>query len=437
MSSRLIFRVKDGVAPSEVLPNTMLESVGEEIRVGRVHDIGNEVAAFRTTESVAAEIESDEELFNTAIYETKSEPEKNLYRTYFAEAGRDTAESLYESLQANENVEYVQYDEMNSLYVNPNDPRFGELWGIRKIECPAAWDTAQGNGVVVAVIDTGVDYNHPDIRDNMLRAADGSIIGHDFSNNDTDPMDFHGHGSHCAGTVAATMSNNIGVVGVAPRAKIMAVKVFPNAYDSVCANAIRYAADNGAKVLSNSWGPDNRRPTNEVVADAIVYAVSRGCIVVFAAGNENDDVQFYAPSNHPSVISVASVDANDRRAGTSNFGNLITIAAPGVSILSLRMGTNDYVLKSGTSMACPHVAGLVALLLGINGNLTLNQIKQNLRNNADAIQTDQPTSGRRINANRSVQALIAAPSDENGSGDGTPALETNIEPTGEAEYEKV
>lgn len=401
---RLIFRVKNGVSPTEVLP-AMPQGEGEEaIQVSRLYDIGNEVASFRGVSPMAESLGSDEEVFESEIYATKSEPEQKLFRTYVAEGSPETAESLLESLEADENVEYVQMDEMNDLYVNPNDPRFPELWGISKIECPQAWDTSQGKDIVVAVIDTGVDYNHPDIKDRMWQDAKGNF-GKDLSDGDDDPLDYHGHGSHCAGTVAATLNNAVGVVGVAPKAKIMAVKIFPNARDSVCSAAIKYAADNGAKILSNSWGPTGRRASNRAVEDAIDYAVAKGCIVIFAAGNEDDDVKFYSPANYANVISVAATDSNDARAGFSNFGDLITIAAPGVNILSLKLNTDQYTSKNGTSMACPHVAGLVALLLKLNGSLTLNQIKQILQTKGDTIQTDKPISSRRINAIKSVESL--------------------------------
>jgi thermitase len=401
--SRIIFRIKEGITPAEVLPNAIMAR-DEGIEVKRLHNIQNEVDSFRTNLpmiAMGAEQISDDELFDNRIYQTKSEPEKRIFRTYVAESSPETTESLLELLKADDNVEFAQLDEMNSLYLNPNDPLFPQLWGISKIDCPTAWDTSQGDDIVVAVIDTGVDYNHPDIVNRMWVDADGNH-GVDLSDEDDDPLDFHGHGSHCAGTIAATINNDIGVVGVAPRARIMAIKIFPNAMDSICAAALKYAADNGARILSNSWGPMQRRPSNPAVEDAVDYAVANGCIVVFAAGNADDDVQFYSPSNKANVISVAATDANDARAGFSNFGESITIAAPGVDILSLKMNTTQYTSMSGTSMACPHVSGLIALILKTKGPLTVAQVKQQLQNNADPIQTDKPISSRRINAARSV-----------------------------------
>ena len=422
--SKLIFRLKEGVEPSEVFPDTVLNAPsgedtqggedtpsGEEngVSVSRLYGIENEVAEFRNkTSFLNGDFESDEEVFNHRIYETKSETERKLYRTYVAQASRDTADSLFKSLENNENVEYVQYNEMNKLCVEPpNDAHFGELWGIRKIDCLTAWETSQGEDVVVAVIDSGVDYEHPDISGNMWTNAAGKH-GFDFFDNGTDPMDEHGHGSHCAGIIAATLNNQVGVVGVAPKAKIMAVKVFPNMTDEVCAKGIKFAADNGAGVLSNSWGPEGRRVSNPTIEDAIDYAADKGFIVVFAAGNDVDNGKFFYSVRHPRVISVGSVNIDDQRAGSSNFGSLVTVAAPGVDILSLRVGTDGYTRKSGTSMACPHVAGLVALLLAKRPNLTFSEIKQILQDNGDIIQTDRPV-GRRINAARSLSALAAPP----------------------------
>ncbi len=405
-TKKIIFRVKEGVKPAEVLPGGPL---GETIlEVGRLYDIESEVASFRSVSPMAENVENSETLFETQIYDTKTDTEKKIFRTYYVSGEDEAVDSLFESLQANENVEYAQYDELNELYYTPNDPRLGDLWGITKINCPAAWDTSFGEDVIVAVIDTGVDYNHPDIKGSMWKNAAGKY-GYDFSDNDDDPKDYQGHGSHCAGTIAATINNAVGVVGVAPKAKIMAVKIFPNAMDSVCASAIKYAADNGARVLSNSWGPTGPRPSNPVVEDMLDYAHGKGCIVVFAAGNSNMNVQDYSPANYPKVISVAATDSNDQRASFSNYGDKITVAAPGVGILSLEMNTGGYNLKNGTSMACPHVAGLAALLLKVNRQLTFEKVKHLIVSNADAITTDKPISGRRINANRAVQATILPP----------------------------
>jgi subtilisin family serine protease len=334
---------------------------------------------------------------------------KKLSRTYYVECYTDEeANILQNSLSTNEGVEYVKFDELNELYFHPNDPLLPSQWAIPKIACEEAWDTSQGDNIIVAVIDTGVDYNHPDLIGRMWQDSTGRY-GKDISDGDDDPMDYHGHGTHVAGTIAAVMNNNIGVVGVAPMAKIMAVKIFPNAQDSICAQAIRYAVDNGAKVLNNSWGSINRRPSNPTVEDAVNYAYSKGATVIFAAGNKNDDVQYYSPANHPRVISVGATDINDNRASFSNYGNLVTIAAPGVNILSLQFGSVNYIKMSGTSMACPHVAGLAALILKNNNQLSFEKVKFFIQNNADTIHPDKPIGSGRINANKSAKGSLDAP----------------------------
>lgn len=188
--------------------------------------------------------------------------------------------------KADPNVEYAQLNHKNVPYMAPNDPYYStsnswgqgydDLWGLKKINCGPAWDMSQGIGIVIAVIDTGIDYNHEDLALNVWNNTneipnngkddDGNgyvddVRGIDFSGDtegiiirDFNPMDFIGHGTHVAGIIAAGGNNGKGIIGVAPKAKVMPVKIFPNAYDSVCVNAIKYAADTGADILNNSWG---------------------------------------------------------------------------------------------------------------------------------------------------------------------------------------
>lgn len=362
-------------------------------------------------------------------------------------------------LKQDPDIEYAQPNHIMKPCMVPNDPyyhssggwgqTYDDLWGVKKIQCEQAWDISQGEGVVVAVIDTGVDYNHPDLWDNIWvnpaivpdRNHDGKVdlndcdlnhnriiepneivnnmFGWDFSGNvfvgdpanavpDNDPSDYYGHGTHAAGTIAATGNNNIGVIGVAPKAKIMPVKIFPNSYNTICAEGIAYAADNGAKILSNSWGPKNRNPSNPLLETAIDYAYDRGCVVVFSAGNSNDDVACYSPANYPKVITIAATNYRDQKASFSNYGAKIDITAPGVEILSLRASGTDMYLGSsgyspgarfvpafdqnakyyranGTSMACPHAAGIMALAVSSNPQASNEEIKTILQVSSDDI----------------------------------------------------
>jgi thermitase len=298
-------------------------------------------------------------------------------------------------------VQYAEPVQLNTLQVTPNDTRFGELYGLQsnKMNIQPAWDIAQGNGQIVAVIDTGLDTTHPDIQ-NQLWTNSGEIPnngldddqngyiddvhGFDISDGDGDPTDSNGHGSHVSGTIAATINNAEGIAGVAPQAQIMTIKVFPQAYDTTLAEAIMYAVDNGAVVLNNSWGPDQQRLSNPVVQDAIDYAVSLGAVVVFAAGNSTDDVAYYAPANYPKVITVAATNQNDERASFSNYGSPVDIAAPGVDILSLKIG-GGYQTLDGTSMASPHIAGVAALIKQKYPALSPDDVQQVLRTRNDQL----------------------------------------------------
>jgi len=337
-------------------------------------------------------------------------------------------------------IQTVQRDEQLSLYLEPDDPYYSssgswgqdyqDLYGMHLINAAGAWDISTGSrDIVVAVVDTGIDHTHPDLAGNMWINEDeipgngldddsdgfvDNIYGADFSDNDGDSSDYYGHGTHCAGTIAALGNNNLGVVGVNWQTRIMSVKAFPNATDSTFASALQWAADNGADVISNSWGKTVRGPSDPILEDAVRYATEKGCIVVFAAGNKDDDVQYYSPQNMEETVTVAATDWNDKKANFSNWGELVDVCAPGVNILSLRAEGTDmyddgqhtvdehYCYANGTSMACPHVAGLVALMLAKNGNLTLDMIKTLLHEAVDPVTSDVPIGPGRIDASDSL-----------------------------------
>ena len=376
-------------------PRNSLSSMDNKVDLSAAKRLFDAEEKFRASvqEKTAKFTESDFD----KIYQTLDEAERPLYRMWHIDVKEDqNVEELLEEIKNHPNVEFADVDELNVLYFNPNDPLYDKLYGLDKIDSPHAWDTSQGEGVVVAVLDTGVNYNHPDIKNNMWKDQNGKF-GYDFSDNDSDPIDYHGHGTHVAGTIAATGNNNTGIIGVAPKAKIMAVKIFPNATDSVIARALKYAVDNGAKVLNNSWGPQGRRASAPVLEAAVNYVHSKGGICVFAAGNANDDAQFYSPANMNTTITVGASDSNDNRASFSNFGNKVDVAAPGVDILSLKHNDTGYTKKSGTSMASPHVAGAVALLLSKKTSLDFEEVRDRLKNTSDPISTDKSIGEGRIN----------------------------------------
>nr|MDJ0728091.1 S8 family peptidase [Prochloraceae cyanobacterium] len=270
----------------------------------------------------------------------------------------------------------------------------GNLWGNDLVKAPEVWAGGYtGQNVVVAVLDTGVDYNHSDLANNIWTntgeiAGDGidndlngyvdDVIGWDFAYNDNNPNDIQSHGTHVAGTIAG-LNNGIGITGVAYNAQIMPVKVLGDtgsgSFQNI-ADGIRYAADNGADVINLSLGG----PSSLLIRNAIEYAQNQGSVVVMAAGNSGLSEPGY-PARYATDfgISVGAVDINGQIASFSNRAGLDPslnhVVAPGVSIYST-MPSGGYAYKSGTSMATPHVAGVVALMLGANPNLTPLQVRQ-------------------------------------------------------------
>ncbi len=289
-------------------------------------------------------------------------------------------------------VEYAHaLNRVQAFDTVPDDPRFAEQWAHAKIASTAAWDCTTGSPrVVIAIIDTGTDYTHPDLAANIWSNPaeipgngiddDGNgfvddvrgwdFVGADCENPlpDNDPFDDQGHGTHTAGIAAAVGNNGTGIAGVSWNAAILPVKGLDangSGYDDQLALAIRYAVDMGAEILSNSWGGYG---DSAVISDAVNYAISSGCIVVAAAGNDSMPTAPF-PGGIPGVVGVAATNRLDLRSNYSNFGSWVSVAAPGDHILSTLPAANAFGIPggygelSGTSMATPHVAGLAALVL--------------------------------------------------------------------------
>lgn len=318
----------------------------------------------------------------------------------------------------------------------PNDPNWPAQWGPRRIEADYAWNTTVGDpSVVVAVIDTGVDWDHPDLAtsiwnntDEVLDGADtdgngfiDDIRGWDFVDTtaaawpgedstvrDNDPMDFHGHGTHCSGIVAAVTNNSIGIAGVCWNCKIMAVRAgykgedgYGYLEDDDAAAAIVYATDNGANVISMSWG--DYYPS-DLIYDAVKYAYDSGVLLVAASGNDDTSSRHF-PAAYDEVIAVSATDDYDNPAWFTNFGDWVELAAPGVDIYST-VWDDTYTYMSGTSMSAPHVAGLAALILSQFSSMTRDQLRLQLRFAADDLGDpgfDNYYGYGRINARRAVE----------------------------------
>ncbi len=402
MKKTVIVNLKEGVLPSSILPNTILNNESNSFKIKPLYEISNHPLFNEAIPNMGILSEEEAGKIQNEFYSELNEKEKALYRTFEIEVPETTnVAEFMKGLYQNPEVNFVQQNEMNDLYYIPGDPLYTELYGLKKMDCEKAWDSTSGEEVIVAVVDTGVDYNHPDLKDNMWTDAAGNH-GYNFSEDNNNPMDYHSHGTHVSGTIASTGNNAIGIIGVAFKAKIMAVKIFPNASDIVCSKAIVYAVNNGAKIINNSWGPTTIKPSNLLVEQAIDYAVSKGVVVVFAAGNNADDVINYSPANYKDVFCVAATDRNDDVAGFSNYGNNVLVAAPGKDIVSLKFNSSQYSTKSGTSMAAPHLSGLAALIVSKYPGLSLNEIREKIKSNADSINAVKPIGSGRINAFKSV-----------------------------------
>jgi thermitase len=341
------------------------------------------------------------------FYKTLSVEEQQMVRTYNLVVKNDAdLEKTLAALRKSPLVEDAREDVLQELYFTPNDALFAQLWAMPKIKAQNAWDISRGQGIVVAVCDTGIDPSHPDIAGNLWNNGSGQF-GYDFSDNDPLAADYHGHGTHVAGTVAALGNNTSGVIGVAFNAKVMSVKIFPNAYYSVCAQAIKYAADRGARVINCSWGPSGTGPVapDPTLKSAIDYAYNKNCYCVFAAGNHPHDCSQQFPANYDKVITVSSTNPADGRSTFSDWGAVVDIAAPGENILSLKMG-GGYTSMSGTSMAAPHVSGAIALLLALAPGLSFPNIRYFLQKSGDAINTPENISGKRLNLHKLVAPAI-------------------------------
>jgi subtilisin family serine protease len=334
----------------------------------------------------------------------------------------------YHRLAADE-IEYVEPNYLVTADIFPNDPEFSDLYALHNtgqeggvsdadIDAVEAWDLETGNSIIVAVIDTGVDYNHPDLAANIWVNGDeipGNGVdddhngytddyhGWDFCNDDNDPWDDYSHGTHCAGIIAAVGNNNVGVTGVNWHAKIMPLKFMDSNGGGSTANAVSailYASRMGAKVISNSWGGGG---FSNALKDAIETANGAGTVFVAAAGNsarDNDLVPHY-PSSYDcgNIIAVAATDGNDTLAPFSCYGlQSVDVGAPGVSILSTVPG-GSYANYSGTSMATPYVAGAVALAMAHSPSSSHTQIVRRVLDGAEPLSSleGRVSTGGRLN----------------------------------------
>ncbi len=335
-------------------------------------------------------------------------PHGNLVRVQVT-PGREA--EVIERLRGQSNVDFVTYNYRVRALGQPNDPDYTLQWALNNsgqsggtpgadIEAAEAWDIyTGGDDITIAVIDTGVDLDHPDLQANI-------VPGHDFVNDDELADDDNSHGTHVAGIAAAAGDNGVGIAGISWRAKIMPLKMLDangNGSTFDLAEAIYYAADNGANIINMSLGgtcgswPD--------VEAAVSYAVSKGLLLVAASGNLNAAV--FCPAALEGVLAVAATTDTDARWVGSNYGDSLDVSAPGDSIYST-INNGGYGYKTGTSMASPHVAGLAALIWSYESTLTAGQLEQFIEDTSDDLGDpgwDFLYGAGRINARRALDVL--------------------------------
>ena len=391
-----------------------------------------------TTESIAqiqldGDIESHEELGGIGVH---------LFRS----RSKDVA-TLVEEFKSRGDVAYAEPNYILHADLTPNDTSFGSLYGLRNtgqviggqagtpgadIGATLAWDISTGSRAnVVAVVDTGIDYNHPDLAANVWSAPTSFTVtigsntitcaagSHGFNaiNNTCNPLDDNNHGTHCAGTIGAVGNNGVGVAGVNWTASIMGAKFLSSGGSGTTANAINaieftiqakqiFGANANVRVLSNSWGGGG---FSQALLDQINRANTHDMLFTAAAGNNasNNETTAFYPANYnaPNVVAVAATDNRDQLASFSNFGaTTVDLGAPGVSILSTVIG-NSYSFFSGTSMATPHVSGAAALVLSSCPQLDTAALKSNLLSNVDPISAlaGRTLTGGRLNVDSAIR----------------------------------
>jgi subtilisin family serine protease len=375
--------------------------------------------------------------------------------TFIVPEGTDIM-AVVQAYTVDPSVSYAEPDYIGYGFATPNDPSFNVQWGLNNdgtnppdhpgtadadIDAPEAWDIQKGSSsVTVAMLDTGVDWDHPDLSSRIWSNADetaGNGIdddhngyvddtrGWDFVNNDNNPMDDHGHGTVNAGIVGADTNNAVGVAGVDWRCKIMPVKVLNQnnwGLYSWWASGLQYAADNGADVISMSMGGTS---TDATLKAAVDYAYGLNCVICVSMGNDNSNTVYY-PAAYSNVIAVGAVDTDDTRCvppdwqgfgmpnGGSNYGSHIDVVAPGNWIYST-VWNNNYQYWAGTSMAAPFVSGLAALLFAQEPTLTNAEVYQIITTTAedqvgnpaeDTLGWDQYYGYGRINAHQALEYLL-------------------------------
>jgi len=327
---------------------------------------------------------------------TKVEELSGAWKLVKVPAGK--AAEFVAKFNADADVELAELDYIHTINLTPNDPSYGSQYHLTKIQANLAWDIhTGGTGATIAIVDTGVDLQHPDLSSKI-------VAGYNFVGGNTNADDDQGHGTHCAGIATASTNNGINGAGVSWGARIMPVKVLNSAGSgttSAIIQGVDFAKNNGAHIISMSLGGGS---FSQAFQDSINSAWAAGKIIVAAAGNNGTSTVQY-PANYANVISVANTTSSDVKSSSSTYGTWVDVAAPGTSIYSTANG-GGMTTMSGTSMATPVVAGLAALLKTKNTLASNTAIRDRIFNTSDAISgTGSYWIYGRVNAYRAVNGF--------------------------------
>jgi len=360
----------------------------------------------------------DHPMKSYSSFSTKSIEKENKIEILKFKNGEDIEKKAKEYSKF-DNIEYAEPNYIYYTFEKPNDPYYDSQWYLPKISSEEAWNLTRGNeSIIIAIIDTGVQWNHSDLENNIWNNTEedcnistdkdkngyfGDCRGYDFVNiqnesecssitedcNDTDnnPYDQQGHGTHCAGISAASTNNTLGIAGICPNCKIMPIRAGYNntrgqgsLTTTAIVNAINYASENNATIISMSFGGDS---ISIPIQTALNNAYNKGIILVAAAGNDNSTTRIY-PAAYNNVISVGATNSSNTKSSFSNYGTWVNIAAPGSNILSTYL-SNQYISGDGTSMATPLIAGAIGLIKSIMPNKNQTEILTALNNTGESI----------------------------------------------------
>ncbi len=301
-------------------------------------------------------------------------------------------QAVARALSRNPHIKFAEVDALVEPVFIPNDPSYGSQWHLPKVQAPSAWDLTQGEGVTVAVLDTGIDVDHPEFQDQL-------VAGWNAVSQNSDIADVMGHGTSTAGVIGAATNNANQVAGLAGKSKIMPVRITNQsngyAYYSDIARGLNWAADNGAQVANISYMVNSASS----VTTAANYFRSKGGIVVSSAGNNGTNPGY---GENTSMITVSATTSSDAKASWSNYGNFVDVAAPGVSILTTKDG-GGIGSTSGTSFSAPLTAAVVALIMAQNAELTISEVENILEDSADDLGSTLYFGAGRVNAAQAVQ----------------------------------